>query len=88
MQWGLGGTTRRALASFRARETRTTFVLDSSAILTWVYLDEVTPAIEQLGDRLNEDDAWVANLWALEIGNNLLIAMRHGRIGEDQRGPS
>ncbi len=61
------------------------FVLDSSATLAWVYPDEMTPAIARLSEQVSEQGAWVPTLWALEIGNNLLLAVRHGRIGADQR---
>jgi predicted nucleic acid-binding protein len=61
------------------------FVLDSSVTLAWVYPDELTPAIEQLSEQVSDSGAWVTTLWRLEIGNNLLLAVRHGRIKRDQR---
>jgi predicted nucleic acid-binding protein len=61
------------------------FVLDSSATLAWVYPDEMTPPIARLAEQVSEEGAWVPSLWALEIGNNLLLAVRHGRIGQDQQ---
>jgi predicted nucleic acid-binding protein len=61
------------------------FVLDSSATLAWVYPDEMTPAIDRLSEQVSAQGAWVPTLWALEIGNNLLLAVRRGRIGIDQR---
>lgn len=62
-----------------------TFVLDSSATLAWIYPDELTPPIAQLAEHVSEEGAWVPSLWALEIGNNLLLAVRHRRIRQDQR---
>jgi predicted nucleic acid-binding protein len=60
-------------------------VLDSSATLAWVYPDEMTPAIAELTERISETGAWVPTIWALEVGNNLLLAVRHKRIKADQR---
>lgn len=62
-----------------------TFVLDSSAALAWVYPDELTPSLAQLSERVSETGAWVPTLWRLEIGNNLHLAARRGRINREQR---
>lgn len=61
------------------------FVLDSSATLAWVYPNELTPAIARLSEAVSDDGAWVPSLWWLEIGNNLHLAVRHGRINRDTR---
>ncbi len=61
------------------------FVLDSSATLAWVYADEMTPAVAALSTAVSETGAWVPTLWHLEIGNNLNLAVRRGRIDADQR---
>ena len=61
------------------------FVLDSSATLAWVYPDELTPATKRLSEQVSEVGAFVPTIWRLEIGNNLLLAVRRGRIGNAQR---
>ena len=59
----------------------TTFVLDSSVALAWVFPDETTKATARLLDDLAAGaDAWVPALWHLELGNVLLTSQRRGRI--------
>jgi len=61
------------------------FVLDCSATLPWIFGDEATPASDRLLDDLTAGaQAWVPDLWHLELGNILLGAQRRGRI--DQAG--
>lgn len=61
------------------------FVLDCSATLPWVFVDEATPACDALLDQLGAGArAWVPALWHLELGNVLLGSKRRGRI--DQAG--
>lgn len=57
-----------------------TLVLDSSATLAWLYADKVTPAIEQVFDRIAETQAWVPVIWPAEVANALQSGVRRRRI--------
>ncbi len=59
-----------------------TFVLDCSVALAWLFQDEAGPDTDQLLKELRDDDrnAIVPNLWRLELGNTLTQAERRGRI--------
>jgi predicted nucleic acid-binding protein len=54
-------------------------VLDSSAIVAWLYVDETTPAIRRVIELLAQNGAWVPSLWSLEVANVLEIGVRRGR---------
>ena len=54
-------------------------VLDSSAALARIYLDECTDAIEEVFEQIIEGGAWVPGLWKLEIANRLETGARRGR---------
>lgn len=54
-------------------------VLDSSAALARVYLDECTTLIDEVFERIIEGGAWVPGLWKLEIANILETGARRGR---------
>ncbi len=54
-------------------------VLDTSATLAWVYLDEASLPIREVFDRVNESGAWVPSLWRLEIANVLEMGVRRSR---------
>ncbi|HEV2448099.1 MAG TPA: type II toxin-antitoxin system VapC family toxin [Candidatus Sulfopaludibacter sp.] len=56
-------------------------VLDSSVTLAWVYPDETTPWIERIFALVEEDGAWVPELWRLEVANTLEMGVRRGRTG-------
>ncbi len=56
-----------------------TLVLDSSATLARIYSDEVTPAIEQVFDRIADTQAWVPAIWPAEVANGLQSGVRRGR---------
>lgn len=56
------------------------FVLDSSVTLSWVYLDELTPATLELSRAVSRDGAWVPGIWRLEIANSLQVSIRRQRI--------
>lgn len=57
------------------------FVLDCSATLPWIFGDEATQASDRLLDDLTAGaQAWVPDLWHLELGNVLLGAQRRNRI--------
>ena len=63
-----------------------TFVLDCSVALAWLFQDEASPNTDQLLKELRDDDsnAIVPNLWRLELGNTLTQAERRGRITATQ----
>ena len=54
-------------------------VVDSSAVLAWVYRDETTGAIGQVFAMVTERGAWVPALWRLEVANVLEMGVRRGR---------
>src|SRR5438309_270357 len=55
-------------------------VLDSSATLGWVYLDETDQVASQAFELVAVSGAWVPSLWPLEVANSLQIGIRRGRI--------
>ena len=60
------------------------FVLDSSVALAWVLPDDDSPQADALLDRLIAEGAVVPSIWALEIGNVLLMALRRGRLQQEE----
>ena len=50
------------------------FVLDCSVTMAWAFDDEDVPRAAAIRDRLGEDLAVVPAIWALEVGNALLVA--------------
>jgi len=55
-------------------------VLDCSVTMTWFFAGEATPASDQILDQLNKGcRAMVAQHWALEVGNTLLMGERRKR---------
>lgn len=60
-------------------------VLDCSATLAWIYGDETTAAIRQVFNQVADDGTVVPDLWRLEVGNSLTIALRRGRIDAEFR---
>lgn len=60
-------------------------VLDSSVTLSWLYSDELTPATQQVFDRVVTDGAWTPSLWRLEVANSLQSAVRRRRISVEFR---
>jgi len=56
------------------------FVLDCSVTMAWAFDDEDVPRAAAIRDRLGEDLAVVPAIWALEVGNALLVAERRERI--------
>lgn len=59
------------------------FVLDTSVALARVLPDEGNDATDALCDRLQYERALVPAIWPLEVGNALLVAVRRGRIGDE-----
>lgn len=58
----------------------TTFVLDCSLAMAWVFPDEATEATDRLLDALIDGRAFVPALWPVEVANVLLVAARRRRI--------
>ncbi|MBW2067049.1 MAG: type II toxin-antitoxin system VapC family toxin [Deltaproteobacteria bacterium] len=56
------------------------FVLDASVVLSWAFEDQITPHADAALEELAEGKAWVPMIWALEVGNALLVAERRGRL--------
>lgn len=56
------------------------FVLDCSVTMAWAFDDEDVPRAAGMRDRLDQDMAVVPAIWALEVGNALLMAERRKRI--------
>lgn len=56
------------------------FVLDASIALSWCFADEATPLTFDLLQRLENEKAYVPQLWTLEMGNILVVAERKKRI--------
>ena len=62
-----------------------TLVLDSSATLASAYSDEVTPAVQDVFDRVAATHAVVPALWRLEVANGLHMGVRRGRLDAAER---
>ncbi len=56
------------------------FVLDASIALTWCFSDESTAKSIALLEKLEFDNAYVPQIWVLEVGNILIAAERKKRI--------
>jgi predicted nucleic acid-binding protein len=54
-------------------------VIDSSATIAWIYVEEGTEAIGQVFDRVVESGSWVPSLWRLEVANVLEMGVRRRR---------
>ena len=57
-------------------------VIDNSVVMAWCFQDEANPYAESILDRLEQGTAFVPAIWPLEVGNVLLVAERHRRLGE------
>lgn len=55
-------------------------VLDASIALAWLIPDETDPGCDALLPRVEAEGAAVPAIWALEVGNILLLAERRARI--------
>ncbi len=58
------------------------FVIDNSVVMSWCFQDEASRSADFILDRLEEATAFVPSIWPLEVGNVLLVAERHQRLGE------
>jgi len=56
------------------------FVIDNSVVMAWCFEDEVNRYAEVILDQLEVFTAFVPSIWALEVGNVLLVAERKKRI--------
>ena len=68
----------------------TTFVLDCSVMMAWVFPDEASEATDRLRESMIRGGAFVPALWPVEVGNVLLHrnpswANRRGRMVPDLR---
>src|SRR5436190_14672867 len=62
------------------------FVLDSSTTLAWCFPDESSPETDDILEQFDKGaTAVIPHLWAWEVGNVLLLAVRNKRISEIQR---
>lgn len=55
------------------------FVLDGSVTLVWGFTDENDGYATAILDRMPDFQAFVPNLWPLEVANALLVGERRGR---------
>ena len=62
-----------------------TLVLDSSATLAWAYGDEITPAVQEVFERVASTYAVVPALWRLEVANGLHMGVRRARLDAAER---
>jgi predicted nucleic acid-binding protein len=62
------------------------FVLDATITMAWCFTDEATPFTETLLSRLADlsDRALVPALWLYEVVNVVEVAVRKGRITDEQ----
>ena len=61
-----------------------TFVLDCSVTVAWLFDHEATPETDAILDRLKDESAIVPDHWRLQIGNVLVQAERRKRIAVAQ----
>jgi predicted nucleic acid-binding protein len=50
--------------------------------MAWCFQDEASRSTDFILDRLEKATAFVPSIWPLEVGNVLLVAERHQRLGE------
>ena len=61
-------------------------VLDASVACAWAFEDETTPALEELLDRVVDEEVFVPVLWRSEVMNVLVQSCRRERIDETSAG--
>jgi predicted nucleic acid-binding protein len=59
------------------------WVLDCSVTMAWCFEDEKTQATDELLGR--EEPVLVSQIWPLEVGNVLMLAMQKGRINSSRQ---
>ena len=60
------------------------FILDASVAVAWLLHDEKDARADAALARLAETEAFVPQVWHLEVRNSLLIAERRGRISGNE----
>lgn len=60
------------------------YVLDCSVAATWFFDDEKHEVTDELLRRTRHESIYVPSLWFLEIGNVFLLAVKKGRITQEQ----
>ncbi|HVZ68151.1 MAG TPA: type II toxin-antitoxin system VapC family toxin [Rhizomicrobium sp.] len=60
-------------------------VLDASLTLTWALPDEASDYTDAMLRLIAASQAWVPDLWTLEVANGLIMAQRRGRLTVAQR---
>lgn len=55
-------------------------VLDCSVTIAWNFDDEITPALLDIAQGVEQAGAVVPAIWVLEVANVLTVAERRGRI--------
>lgn len=63
-------------------------ILDCSATLAWIFPDETTKPIQTVFEQVVERGALVPSLWRIEVANSLTMAVRSGRMTEEERASS
>ena len=58
------------------------FVIDNSVVMTWCFKDETSKYADAILDSLEVSTAVVPSIWALEVGNVLLVAERKKRLSK------
>jgi predicted nucleic acid-binding protein len=56
------------------------FVVDASVAMTWCYPDENSPYAYRVLDALEQAQAVVPSLWAVEVANALVVGERRHRL--------
>ena len=56
------------------------FVIDNSVVMSWCFEGEGDPYAEAVLESLADGEAFVPGIWALELGNVLLVAERKKRL--------
>lgn len=60
------------------------YVVDASVTLTWCLPGEETERTTALHHRLREGGVYVPHIWPLETANILVLAVRDGRLEEEE----
>ena len=61
-------------------------VIDSSVALAWCFPDERSETLVTIEQQVASSGAVVPGHWHLEIANIVMMAVRRGRVTEQQRG--
>jgi predicted nucleic acid-binding protein len=65
---------------------RGAFVADASVAIAWVHPGQATAETAAMLDAIGEGATLeVPALWSLEVANALLVLVRRGKLGEDER---